>query len=187
MSEAEYLAWEAEQEGKHEWVNGEVVAMAGASARHSTIQANFLSGLVTRLRGRNCRAHGSDLRVRIAETGLYAYPDVTVVCGPPEYAPTRPESLLNPRVVVEIFSESTEDHDRGAKAAHYRKRPSVQAIVFVDSRRKMVELQARNADGTWTLSERGEGELRIDCVDVTVPLEEIYEGADLEGEGAAAH
>ena len=117
---------------------------------------------------------GSDLRVRLDETGLYAYPDLTVVCGPPEFAQTRPETLLNPRVVVEILSDSTEEYDRGAKVAHYRRRTSVDFILLVDSRRHLVEVQRRNADGTWTLSEHTVGAIRV--LDLDLPLDEIYEG-----------
>jgi Uma2 family endonuclease len=178
MTEAEYLAYDLLHEGKHEFVNGEVIAMAGATLAHSTIQMNLGVALTTRLRKTPCRAHGSDLRVRIDETGLYAYPDMTIYRGKPEFAPTRPESLLNPRVILEILSDSTEDYDLGAKAAHYRKRSSVEAVVFVDSRRPRVQLQTRNPDGTWLLSEMTEGELRLAVIDVVLPLAEIYEGVE---------
>ncbi|MBI5493598.1 MAG: Uma2 family endonuclease [Deltaproteobacteria bacterium] len=115
MTEEQYLAFDIANEGKHEFVNGEAVAMAGASEAHSILQANILVALTNRLRGGRCRVHGSDLRVRLAETGMYAYPDVTVVCGKAEFAPTRPESLLNPRVIVEVLSETTANYDLGAK------------------------------------------------------------------------
>jgi Uma2 family endonuclease len=174
MTEAEYLEHDRTHDGKHEFANGEVVAMAGASLAHSTIQSNAQVGLANRLRGGPCRVHGPDLRVRIGETGMYAYPDVTVVCGPLELAPTRPESLENPSAVVEVLSDTTRDYDLGAKAAHYRHRASVQAILFIDSERRMVQLQIRNVDGTWTLSDHVDGAVRL--LDVEVPIEELYEG-----------
>lgn len=124
---------------------------------------------------------GAIARVRHDETGMYAYPDLVVVCGEPEFADTRPETLLSPRIVVEVLSESTEDYDRGAKAAHYRHRASVDAVVFVDSRRRYVELQTRNADGTWTLAERTAGELPLVALEFAVPLDEIYEGVAVAG------
>ena len=174
MSEPEYLAHDRDHEGKHEFVNGEVLAMAGVTEAHSLIQVNLTVALGTRLRGGPCRVHASDLRVRLDETGLYCYPDLTVVCGAAAFAPTRPETLLNPRLIVEILSESTEEYDRGAKVAHYRHRASVDTILLVDSRRRLVELQARNADGTWTLSERSVGAVYL--LDFDLPLDELYEG-----------
>lgn len=174
MTEAEYLAYDREHEGKHDFVNGEVVAMSGVTPAHNTLQVNLLLALGNRLRGGPCRVNGSDLRVRLDETGLYCYPDLTVVCGEARFAPTTPETLLNPRLIAEVLSESTEDYDRGAKAAHYRHRASVDTVLFVDSRRRLVELQTRNADGTWTLSEHTAGTLRL--LDLELPLDELYEG-----------
>lgn len=174
MTEAEYLAFEEGQEGKHEFVNGDVVAMNGVTPDHDAVTINAVVALVNRLRGKPCRVRGDNLRVRLDETGLYAYPDLMVVCGPPQFAATRPETLLNPKVVVEVLSESTEDYDRGAKAAHYRHRASVEAILLIDSRRRLVELQTRNADGTWTLAEHTAGEVPLTCVGVSLPLDELY-------------
>jgi Uma2 family endonuclease len=178
MTEAEYLAYDLANEGKHELVNGEVMAMAGATEAHSTVQTNLMLAVGNRLRGGPCRVHGSDLRVLLTETRMYAYPDLTVVCGAPEFADTRPESLRNPRVIVEVLSASTESYDLGAKAAHYRHRASVDAVVFVDSRRPSVQLQTRNADGTWTLAEFDQGVLRIAALNLEIPLEELYVGLD---------
>lgn len=175
-TEAEYLALEGSSAEKHEYVNGEILAMAGVSLAHSRIQANLGAALTNRLRGGPCQSHGSDLRVHIGETGLYAYPDLVVFCGEPQLTATNPPSLLNPRVIVEVLSESTEAHDRGMKVAHYRHRASVDAIVLVDSRRRLVEVQTRNANGTWTLDERTEGELPIAALGLAIPLDEVYEG-----------
>ena len=174
MTEAEYLEYDATHEGKHEFVNGELVAMSGVSEQHSTIQTNLLAELRIGLRGTPCRVHGSDLRVQLDETGLWCYPDISVVCGTRDFAPTRPVSLRNPRMLVEVLSDSTENYDRGAKAAHYRHRASVDTILLVDSRRRMVERQTRNPDGTWTLSEHLEG--HVDVLGVSLALDEIYEG-----------
>lgn len=137
ITEAEYLATEASSPGKREYVNGEVLAMAGVSLEHSSVQGNLLTGLKNRLRGAPCSPHGPDLRV---------------------------------------LGESTESHDRVVKVAHYRHRATVDAIVLVDSRRRLIEIQTRNANGTWTLAELTAGELRIDVLDVGIPFDEIYEG-----------
>jgi len=176
ITEAEYLATEASSPEKREYVNGEILAMAGVSFEHAAVHARLIGGLNRRLHGRGCEAVGSDLRVLTAETGLYSYPDIVVVCGRPELSATTPPSLLNPRVLFEILSESTENHDRVVKVAHYRHRATVDAIVLVDSRRRLVEIQTRNANGTWTLAELTTGELRIDVLDVGIPLDEIYDG-----------
>lgn len=178
MTEAEYLAYDLAHEGKHEFVNGEVLAMAGATYAHNVIQANVLGILWNFLRGGPCRVHGSDMRVRLDETGLYCYPDVTVVCGEAQLATTTPETLLNPCVIIEVLSESTEDYDRGAKLAHYRHRVSVHTVLLVDSQRRLVERQSRNPNGTWTLSEHVAGTVHVLDVaaDHDVLLDDIYGG-----------
>jgi Uma2 family endonuclease len=174
MTEAEYLEYDRTHDTKHEYVNGEVVAMSGVSDAHDRIQVNTTVALANRLRGGACRVRGADLRVRLDETGLYCYPDLTIVCGEPAFAATRPVTLLNPRVIIEVLSETTEEYDRGAKVAHYRHRASVELILLIDSQRRMIERQQRNADGTWTLSEHTAGTVRV--LDESVPLDEIYDG-----------
>jgi Uma2 family endonuclease len=178
MSEAEYLEYDRIHEGKHERIDGQVFAMSGVSPAHNRIEVNTILALGSRLRGGPCRVNASNLRVRLADSGEYCYPDLTIVCGEPKFAPTTPVSLLNPRVVVEVLSKTTEDHDRGAKAAHYRQRASVELILLIDSRRRLVERQARNADGTWTLSEHGDGSVRI--LDFDVALDELYATVDFD-------
>ena len=177
MTEAEYLEYDRTHEGKHELVNGAVVAMSGASDAHDRIQVNAIVAFATRLRGGPCRVRGSDLRVRLDETGLYCYPDLTIVCGEAEFMPTRPVTLLNPRVIVEVLSESTEEYDRGAKVAHYRHRHTVDLILLIDSQRRFIERQQRNPDGTWTLSEHSTDAVRV--LELEVPIEELYDGVDL--------
>ena len=176
-TEAEYLDFDLSQDGKHELVNGEIVAMSGVSPAHDAISVNMIVALSNRLRGGPCRVRGPDLRVRIDETGMYAYPDLVVVFGEPRFADTQPATLLNPKLIVEVLSESTEGYDRGAKAAHYRHRDSVDTLVFIDSRRRMVELQTRNADGSWNLSERTSGELPLVSLGLSIPLDELYQDA----------
>jgi Uma2 family endonuclease len=176
MTAAEYLVWEAEQPEKHEFVNGETVAMSGVSAAHDVVSTNLIIALGSGLRGGPCRVRGPDLRVRIDETGLYAYPDLTIVCGKAELSDEQPPALLNPKVVVEVLSESTANYDLGAKAGHYRRRDSVQTILLVDSRERRVLRQDRMPDGRWTLEDRVDGELVV--AGVTVSFDEIYAGAE---------
>lgn len=177
MTEEEYLAYDGSHDGKHEYVSGEVIAMSGVSDAHDRVQVNAVVALANRLRGGPCRVRGSDLRVRLDETGLYCYPDLTVVCGDPEFAATQPVTLLNPRVIIEVLSESTEEYDRGAKVAHYRHRSTVDLILLIDSQRRAIERQQRNADGTWTLSEHSSGAVRV--LEVELPVDELYEGVEL--------
>jgi Uma2 family endonuclease len=174
MNETEYLEYDRTHDGKYEYVNGEVVARAGVSDAHDRIQVNTTVALATRLRGGPCRARGSDLRVRLDETGLYCYPDLTIVCGEPTFAATRPVTLLNPSVIIEVMSETTEEYDRGAKVAHYRHRASVDLILLIDSRRRMVERQQRNPNGTWTLSEHTSGMIVV--LEHELSLDELYDG-----------
>lgn len=184
MTEAEYLAYDLSHEGRHEFVNGEVLAMAGGSEAHALATANVIVALAAALRGGPCRVYSNDLRVRVDETGLYAYPDVTVVCGRAELAPTNPPTLLNPRVVVEVLSDSTEAHDRGAKAAHFRRRASIEALVFVSTTEMRVEVYTRGEDGAWTLREATEGEIGVPPLGVSLPLVEVYAGFDALAAGA---
>lgn len=172
MTEEEYLVMEEHQEEKHEFVNGEIIAMSGVSDAHDAITVNLTIALGNRFHQGPCRVRGDNLRVRLEETGMYGYPDLTIVCGKAEFAPTRPVSLLNPRVVIEVLSESTENYDLGAKAAHYRIRASIQTILFVDSRRRFVQRQDRNENGTWTLFEQTMGDVQV--LDASVPFDEIY-------------
>ncbi len=179
ISEADYLAFEAASPEKHEYVNGEIIDMAGGSLGHGLIQANLIRALGNRLQGAPCRSLGSEVRVQIKETGMYAYPDVVVYCGEAELSETIPPSLLNPRVLIEVLSASTEVNDRGVKVAHYRHRASVDAIVLIDSRTRLVEIQTRNPNGTWTLDERTSGDLPIAVLDVVIPFDEVYEGVTI--------
>lgn len=179
MTEADYLAYDLATEGRHEFVNGEVIAMSGSSEAHALATTNVARALGNALRGGRCRVYSNDLRVRIDETGLYAYPDLSIVCGRAELADTNPPTLLNPKVLVEVLSETTEAHDRGAKAAHYRRRPSIEALVYVATREARVEVHTRNADGSWTLREAtGDGEVAIAPLGVVLSLAEVYADFD---------
>ena len=116
----EYLAMEREAATKSEYLNGEVFAMSGASEAHNLIVANLVSILITGLRGRPCKTYPSDMRVQVKVTGLYTYPDASVVCGRAEFTDQQKNTLRNPAVVFEILSPTTENYDRGAKFAHYQ-------------------------------------------------------------------
>ncbi len=149
---ADYLAQEATAETKHEFVNGEIVAMAGADWEHEVVKSTLARrvGNALEANGRPCVALVSDTRVRIDETGLHAYPDITVVCGRPDFDRTHaPPTLLNPQVIFEVLSPSTEAYDRGAKAGHYRQRASLMEYVLVSSTERSVEVLRRDEGGWW--------------------------------------
>lgn len=185
LTEAEYLALDLASEVKHEFVNGEAWAMAGGTLAHSLIANNVGGELRSRLRGKPCRAYQSDLRVHVAETGLYAYPDVTVVCGSPKRHPNDDRSVLNPRVIFEVLSESTAHHDRGAKFRHYRRIPELAEYVLVTSEERLVERYRRLDSGEWVLTEHTDGEVELTTLGISLPLDEIYEGVDF-GAGSTA-
>lgn len=174
----EYLAWDLTHAGKHEFVNGEMWAMAGAHPAHNLLTVNLTATLAPKLRGHGCRALSADQRVQVEETGLYCYPDLTVVCGPLSLAPTQPPTLLNPTLIAEVLSPSTAAFDKDVKFAHYRRRASVMAILFVSWPERRVELYTRDGDG-WRLTEaRGNEVLPVATLGITLPLEEIYGGVE---------
>lgn len=184
MTEAEYLAYDLAHEGKHEFYNGEIVAMAGASLAHALVTMNIGGALRTLLRRSPCRVFSADLRVLIEDTGAYVYPDLTVVCGTPELRPTNPQTLTNPKVVVEVLSSSNAGHDRGPKAAHYRRVASLAAYLLVDIESRRIEAYYRGDDGVWRLDEaQGEAELPVRALNIVLPLPEAWEGLEQIGEG----
>lgn len=179
MSEDEYLALERASDEKHEFVNGELIAMAGASARHNLIAGNVIRALGNRLAGR-CLVFPSDQRVHTRTTSLYAYPDVTVVCGRPEFHPKDGLVVVNPSLLVEVLSETTEAWDRGAKAAHYRQLPSLQAYVLVSQAERRVEIFRRGEHGEWILSEYQDDAVAVvPPLGIELPLDEVYRGVEL--------
>ncbi len=171
----EYLAWERLQPEKHEYHGGEVFAMAGATFEHNLIVANTCAELGAALRQKPCRVCASDLRVKIPATGLYTYPDATVVCGRPEFEDDTLDTLLNPLVLVEVLSESTQDYDRGTKFTNYRTIPSLRDYVLVATDEILVEHYMREEDGSWVLREHRAGErFAIASVGCEIAVDEIY-------------
>lgn len=173
---SEYLALEREAVEKHEFLDGQIYAMAGASVRHNRITLNIGGELRAALRGSRCEAFPSDLRVRVSATGLYTYPDISVVCGEPEFEDDGVETLLNPTVLVEVLSPSTADYDRGAKFEHYRALPSMREYLLVDQHRAHVMHYRRQDEGTWLLAETRDLDdaIRLPSLDIELKMSEIY-------------
>lgn len=178
MSYAEYLAFDAASETKHEYVNGEVFAMAGGTINHSALAMAIGTALSIALRDRACRVLSSDARVRVKATGMATYPDVTVVCKSIDVDPDDPHSMLNPALIVEVLSESTEAYDRGAKAAHYRQIPSLREYVLVSQGEPLIEVYRRNERDRWELASearRGEHAELTSCGEpITLDVDAIY-------------
>jgi Uma2 family endonuclease len=175
MTYAEYLAAEAVSDVRHEFLNGEVWAMAGGTPEHAALALAVGSELREALRGKPCRAFSADLRVRVVDTGLSTYPDVTVVCGQLEAAPDDPDAVTNPIVLVEVLSESTEGYDRGAKAAHYRRIPSLREFVLVSQAEPRIEVHHRAESGRWELLEARPGEtIELSSIGARLDVGAVY-------------
>lgn len=177
----EYLALERDANTKHEFFAGEIFAMGGGTPEHSAIAVKIASQLDAQLEGKECRVFNSDLRVRVLATGLGTYPDVTVVCGPLEFAPDAPDTLVNPVVIVEVLSASTEEYDRGAKFDNYRQISSLREYVLVSQRERLVEVHRRQAAGVpWSRVEaRIHGVARLESIGCDLTVDRVYAGLSL--------
>jgi Uma2 family endonuclease len=174
-SRAEYRALERMSNVKHEYLDGSIYAMGGGSPEHAAIAGNVIALLSVALRGRPCRVHTSDLRVRVASSGLETYPDVTVLCGKAEVDPEDPHAVLNPVVLVEVTSPSTELYDRGKKLEHYQTIPSLREVLLVSHREKAIEVVRREADGTWSRHEvRSGGTASLASLGCDLAVDEVY-------------
>lgn len=173
----EYLALERQAEHRSEYYASEIFAMSGASEAHNLIAGNIFASLHTQLRGRPCRVYMSDMRVKVSPTGLYTYPDVVVVCGERQFDDVQHDTLLNPNVIIEVLSPSTEAYDRGNKAAQYRQLPSLSEHLLVSQEQMHVEQYIRQADGQWLFFEASGKDARIHLpsINAVLALAEIYD------------
>lgn len=181
----EYLALERDWETKHEYFDGEIFAMAGASEAHVAIVSNLVFALMGQLRDRPCKVYASDMRVKVSATGLYTYPDLAMVCGEREFEDGRRDTLLNPHVIIEVLSPSTEAYDRGKKFAHYRTLDSLMEYLLVAQDTPRVEQYVKQPDGDWLLHEatRLDEAIMLPTIRCELRLAEVYDGIDFaEGE-----
>ena len=158
LSEQEYLAFERAAEERHEYADGEIFAMSGGTWEHSLIAGNIIRELSTALLERPCAVHGSDMRIHIPATRRYTYSDVLVVCGQPVFTDEARDTLVNPTLIVEVLSDSTESYDRGDKFEHYETVPSLRDYVLVSQKKVRIEHFQRQADGTWQRRAAGAGD-----------------------------
>ena len=179
ITPAEYLAAERAAETKSEYYAGQVVAMTGASLAHNRIVANLIKVLARQLEGTPCEVLPSDMRLHVVASGLYTYPDVTIVCGEPKLEDEHRDTLLNPAVVIEVLSPSTERYDRGRKAEHYRQIPSLQEYLIVAQDAARIERYHRRGEREWTLTEAIglEESVQLASVPSSLDLREVYDRA----------
>lgn len=172
----EYLAFERQSETRHDYLGGEIFAMTGASRIHNLISGNIFGEIRNQLRRRPCEVYTEAMRVR-APADLFTYPDVVVVCGKPSFDDLEFDTLLNPTVIFEVLSPSTEAYNRGIKSERYRAIPSLSEYVLVAQERIHIEHYIRQASGRWLLEELANlGEtLELPSIDCRLSVAEIYE------------
>ena len=177
LTPEEYLAMERKAEYKNEYVDGEIVAMTGASRKHNLIAVNIGSELRQQLKGRPCEAYLSEMRVRVPSTRLYTYPDAVVVCGEPQFEDDYLDTLLNPTLIIEVLSESTELYDRGKKFGFYRTIESLAEYLLVAQDERRIEQFVRQVDERWLLSEHRSPEDTVELASIQCSLEvqEVYD------------
>ncbi len=186
LTPEQYLEIERKAEYKSEYYNGEMFAMAGAKRAHNQLVASLLRELGQQLRDRPCDVYPSDMRIHVKSTGMYAYPDVTAVCGEQRFVDGLADTLLNPSLIVEVLSPSTEACDRGRKFEQYQSIESLREYLLVASDRVHVDLYTRRPDGrrganTWLLTSdhRMEDSLTLESIGAQLLLADLYEKADL--------
>ena len=177
LTEEEYLAIERRAEFRSEFHGGEMFAMAGASRRHNRIVTNLVTALDTQLRDRPCNVYSSDMRVRVTNTGLFTYPDVVVTCGEEEFADDEQDTLLNPLVIFEVLSDSTEAYDRGKKFEHYQNIGSLSTYVLITQDAPRIERYVRQEVGrAWVYTETHEADavVGLEAIGCDLSLEDVY-------------
>lgn len=177
---ADYLEIEEMSPVKHEFLNGEIYAMAGGTPEHAALCAALIGHLGALLRGRPCRVYTAHLRVRVSATGLATYPDAAVICGELERDPESPTHVTNPTVLFEVTSPGTEAYDRGEKREHYQKIESLRELVIVSQQARQVAIWRRTADG-WANEIAGAGQtFELPSIGARLAVDELYATAGLD-------
>lgn len=176
LTPQDYLAIERAAPFKSEFYDGEMFAMAGGTPVHSLIGTNVAGEFRNKLRGKKCVPYNADLRIQVEPTGLFTYPDLSVICGPLQFG-AGDDTVTNPTLLVEVLSPSTEAYDRGQKFIHYRQIPSLQEYLLVSQSEPLLELYSRQpGGGLWTLRQATglDARLEIPSLEISVELAEIY-------------
>jgi Uma2 family endonuclease len=183
LTEEQYLEIERKAEFKSEYYRGEMFAMgemfavAGAPEAHILITDSATGELRQQLRRRPCKVYSSNMRVRVTPVGLYTYPDVVVVCGEPKFLDETRDNLLNPTLIVEVLSKSTEAYDRGQKFELYSSLESLAEYLLISSGRVRAELFTRQPEGRWLLTAKSslDDSLELQSIDCHLLLADLYE------------
>ncbi len=180
LTAEQYLATERAAQFRSEFYRGEMFAMVGASRKHNLIAGNVFGELHRQFKDRKCEVYQSDMRVKVNATGLYTYPDIVATCDEPRFEDDHVDTLVNPKVIVEVLSPSTELWDRGKKFEHYRSIPSLREYVMIAQDEVLVETFTRNADDHWVLSDhRTLNEVVVlDSISCQINLSDIYARID---------
>jgi Uma2 family endonuclease len=173
---AQYVALERESSTKHEFLDGEIYAMAGGSEDHSALAAKVLAALDAAVGERACRVHTSDLRIYVEAVGLATFPDGAVICGPLQQHPPSPEATaLNPVILVEVTSDSSEEYDTGTKLEAYRTIPTLREYILVSHRERRITVHRRGDDGAWTTRVAiASGCVRVETLGAELVVDSIY-------------
>jgi Uma2 family endonuclease len=176
MSYEQYLVWESTQETRHEYFNGEVIAMAGSTRNHNRVSLNCFKSLDDALGDRQCDVYIADVKVQVEPSRKYFYPDVVVTCDERD---RDPQLVLFPCLIIEVLSPSTEAYDRGFKFSQYRQFDSLQEYVLVQVEQPIVEVFQRNQDGKWWFSEYELGDrLFLQSINLEISVEDLYKQID---------
>lgn len=180
----QYLEMERKATYKSEYYKGEIFAMAGAKPRHNRIVGNLTILIGTHLWRKRCQIFGSDQRILTAtQDGLYSYPDLSIICGPPRFTDMVRDTITNPTIIIEVLSKGTEGYDRGEKFRLYRRLPSFMEYVLIDSRTLSVEVHRKSEEGIWSLmseAEKIDQSVYLQTIDLSLAMNDMYEGwADL--------
>jgi len=185
MTALEFLAWEREQEGKHEWFDGEIFAMAGGTLRHNALGAAVAGELRAALRGGTCHVLSSDQKIAARPDKHFVYADASVVCGPRELAPDTTDVLANPSIIVEVLSAGTQGYDRGLKWEGYQRIAALRDYVLVSQASARVEHFQREAEGSasWRYRQLGPGEVVTLWNGARLDVDALFAGMfELDGE-----
>ena len=182
VPQEDYLESEREALEKHEYYQGEVFAMSGASAKRNRIFTNLFVVIGSKLKGKGCIPYSNDLRIHIPKNTLYTYPDISIICGEMEFTDDKFDTAANPSVIIEILSNSTRNYDMGEKFTLYRDIDTLQEYILIDSEKVYVEKHIRNADNSWQLTDHRsiENSFIISTINQHFLLKDIYEGISFE-------
>jgi Uma2 family endonuclease len=178
----EYLELERKAETRSEYFDGEMFAMSGARREHTKIVVNLAAELNTQFMDRPCEVYALDMRTKVSATGLYTYPDIAAVCDEPRFEDAHFDTLLNPQLIIEVLSDSTESYDRGKKFAHYRAIDSLREYVLVSQTECRIERFTRQDDGNWLYTETTDpdGSIELTSVACRLSLSRVYHKVDFE-------